>query len=374
MKKICYLNLLIFFSFSIYGQDILYDEKDLEILVQQKNYIEFFNHAKDLRPSKRDKIWEENVQQMGIGFLDFLASKTLINPAEIKLVKNLSYWNTFKDNEFFIRKRDFYFLKDLKNCLELKMENCEEKAITIYNDFNHDITFSNDIINLISNYPKVFTDPWAYVKKLTKDEISEFYCNKGKLNDIIIQKIFSSQRINEVLDDLHADCIKVLVPQLNDKIVSSSFSERKRAYTILKKYKYLKPNDQVIYDTLLYLNQDKLSNAEIDEIVSSFKLINKNYKLRENVLENLKKLDPIPDHIFQSDQKTNLKIKVLNRYFPEFIDYYSNTCLTYLNGDKNFIKGNPTPACHHFFEKAKNTNILPQPILKKYSQATSFIK
>ena len=361
----------VFYESFAFCEDTSYNKKDLDVLVDQKNYIEFFRHAKDIRPSERDAIWNQNVEQMGLGLLDFLASKTRINPSELKLVKELSYWTLFKDNEFFIKKRDFYFLKDLKSCLENNSKKCQHKALSIYKDFSHDITFSNEIVNILAKYPDSFNDLWPYIKRLTKHELSEFYCNKGAMNDVIISKIFSTQNLENVLKDLHIDCIKVLAPQLNDKLLSKSEHERNRSFKILKKYNFLKPNDQVIFDTVSYLKKEKLNNKQVDEIVKSFKLINKNYTLREDVLEHLKKLDPIPDHIFQVKENAELKIKILNRYFPEFIDYYSQTCLSYLSGEKNYSTGNPTPACHDFFKNAKS--VLPRPILKKYENATLFL-
>jgi len=57
-----------------------------------------------------------------------------------------------------------------------------------------------------------------------------------------------------------------------------------------------------------------------------------------------------------------------NRYFPEYLRTYAKTCLSYLEGEKVFEYGNPTPNCESFFEK-KNKKFISKRFYKRFKSA-----
>ena len=89
---------------------------------------------------------------------------------------------------------------------------------------------------------------------------------------------------------------------------------------------------------------------------------------REEVIKKLTSLDPLPDLIFSTLDQTKKRV-VLNHfktYFPEYLDFYVDQCISYYGGKKKFLNGNPTMHCQDFM----NSNLAPLLIedykIKKY--------
>ena len=361
--------------FSLLGmaETILYNSQDLDVLAKNKNFREYLDHAMDLKPSKRDQKWEKQLEEMGLGYLDFISAQRKTNLADIERVKKISHYKVFYDNEFFIKKRDFYFLKDLKECLDDTKANCKVKANNYFLDFKHDILFSKDLVNLLKAYPKVFDDLWPFARPLVKNTLSEFYCDKSPIKELVIEKIMSTTDLNKIKKTIHKDCIKVVTPYLKKYLTDKNSQIRDKAYSLMFKNENLKQEDEGLYSTYSFLSKASLSNTEVDSIIKSFKNLKNNYKTRNEVLGELKTWPHFPDSAF-SQEDASLKIKVINRYFPEILDYYSSTCLDYLKGRKTFTKGNPTPHCHKFFKNIKALNILSETKIHEYKEATKYRK
>lgn len=352
-----------------------YTIADLKILSSEKNYSEFFSHALDIRPSKRDQSWNNMVENLGVSYLDELGNKTKLEQAQLKLVYKLSSWPIFKNNEFFTKKRDFLFLKDLEYCLKNKPNMCSTKLNFMFNDFNHDISFSNDLIKTLTAHKEQFNDLWPYAKPLAEHELSEFYCDKSPFKDVVLDHIYSTYSTQKKLPKtIHKDCIKALSKDLKLAITSRFEYQRDSAFLTLKTSKKATLEDQSLYHLLNYLYDKKMDNKNLDITLKNLKEISKNYKLRESLLREVKNLDPFPGNIFsvKKSDKADVKTRVLFRYFPEYLDEYSRTCLSYLSGARTFPNGNPTPQCHQLFGLNKTLKILPDSFQTEYNKATFF--
>lgn len=367
--------LLSLFVQNAYSQKI-YTMGDLEVLALEKNYLEFFIHALDINPSNRQERWKDMVEQMGIDHLSELINKTELEESDYTLVHKLSRWPIFKTNEFFNKKRDFVFLREIRNCYKKKQTTCFKLATQIFNDYDHDAIFSFELTNTLVEVGVTSLDLWPIAIKLTKDPISEFYCNKGKFKEVVLDNLFSKEdKLDTIKENVHLDCLKVLRTSLLKELYSTRSQSRNHAHKILKFFNLLSASDLYKFHTINYLQNNNLSSSEIDYAIDSLKFFSKNHNDREKLMHELLTLDPVPDNLFsnlnRSSQKA--KIRILDRYFPEYLISYAKTCLAYLKDTKVFKNGNPTPHCHTFFQSQQVKNSLPENLLKNYNEATYFL-
>lgn len=66
----------------------LYNMADLEILKAEKNYREFFAHARDLRPRERTQHWVSMVRSMAVDFIDEQIKYKNYKNQTVKLLKD----------------------------------------------------------------------------------------------------------------------------------------------------------------------------------------------------------------------------------------------------------------------------------------------
>lgn len=352
-------------------QTQLYSIKDLQILANENNYTEYFAHALDIKPTNRDEVWKNLTEQMGTDLLSELVSKTRINNNDYKLVHAISRWPLFKDNEFFIKKRDFIFTKQIAECFKAGRKNCLKLAEKIYNEYQHDVIFSFEFVNILKRNKVSDAKVRPYALKLAKDPISEFYCNKDEFKNVVLEYILQDRD-----SIIHKDCIKALKPTLEKLMLGDRKQTRQMAFKLLKLSNVLEKEKINTYHTLNFLNNSNLSEKEIDLSLKSLRYFSENYSQREALRDEILKLDPIPDKVFTENdpKKLHAKMRVLKRYFPEFLDSYTKTCLSYLNGDKEFKNGNPTPHCHELFKSKEIESNLSKTLIQKYKKATYFTR
>ena len=375
MRKLL-LVLLLFNTTQSIASKQLYALKDLTILSNQKSFMEFFEHAHDLIPSQRGPKWKEMVESMGLLYLDSLREKPVLEDVDLKTVKSISKWPIFVKNEFFIKKRDFYFIKLIKHCFQAKQKHCSQLTENIYNQYKHDIEFSYDLATTLSAFNISQEDLWKYTIQLVQHELSEFYCHKEPLKTIVLNKLFTldANGAGFEKDLVHKDCIKALIEDIQKVLSSTNNQSRLMAYKLLKIYGHLKADDILNYNILNFLGSAELSHKDIDDALKGLKLMEKSYNRRKIFIDSLQDQSYLPDKIFSKNKNFAPKTRLLNRYFPEYIDLYAKTCLEYLNSDQSFAKGNPTPKCHEFFKQIKPLNILPESFHSRYEKATYFTK
>lgn len=385
-----------------------YTMKDLEVLAEEKNYQEFFAHALDIVPANRDESWKNMVEALGLDHLDSLASKTQLVDEDYKMVHKLSSWPIFKEDEFFRKKRDYIFLRELKSCFQqipkIQNEKCLALMHRIGNDYKHDIIFYYDMVLALVPFNIGQDILWAYASKLTNDPFSEFYCAKPIFKDVILDQIFAhfsipnkdnTNGIKDLNAKLHKDCIKVLKPTLEELALSQDKIIRKSAFKFLNSKNLLSPKITHQYYALNFLNDHLDTSSAIDSSIDALKFLAKDINEREAFIKLLNKFERYPDELFKdlklmtqphykynstkiqsSNAQASAKIRMLNRYFPEYIQYYTKTCLEYLNADsaQKFPKGNPTPLCHQFFKSKIVSELIPPNYVEDYKKATFFMK
>ena len=79
------LSSLLFCPISIHSKN-LYSLADLEVLQKGKSYEEYFEHARDILPSKRNEYWIEMLSSMAIDYVDELRSQKQFNSKYYKKI------------------------------------------------------------------------------------------------------------------------------------------------------------------------------------------------------------------------------------------------------------------------------------------------
>ena len=88
---------------------------------------------------------------------------------------------------------------------------------------------------------------------------------------------------------------------------------------------------------------------------NTIKNMGENYSAREDVLNKLKSLDPLPDDVFSLSDPLREKtlFSHVSTNLPEYVTFYSKSCLDYYSGNKDFPNGNPTINCKQFLKLLK---------------------
>ena len=117
----------------------LYNMADLEILKAEKNYREFFSHARDLRPRERTTVWTSMVRSMSIDFIEEQIKYKNYKKEIVNLIEGLAVWPVLRADEFFQVKRNRYQVNLLKHCLvNNKFDRCYDQSKDFWQRSNRD--------------------------------------------------------------------------------------------------------------------------------------------------------------------------------------------------------------------------------------------
>jgi len=384
-----------------------YDIKDLEVLENEKSYAEFFHHAKDIRPSLRNKHWNQMVSSMAMELFEGLKKKSIVTETDVQMVLHLSDWPTLKADEFFIKQRNPILLSYFSNCFNKNDWNtCYQLSYDFYTSHDQGPIFGINLAKMLSKKSTlqntgVITsatgimkhDLWPFVSPMAKNTLGEFYCNKAPIKNIIINKLYAvsmKDDSNKILNSnklIHQDCWKGISKDLKaDMLGSTDKFLRYQSYNIISKFENISQNERYQYVILQTLDAYPFNKNEIFHNWHTLKRLGDNSKVRLRIFNKIKAMDPLPGSVFAQTGKKNLAlVKSLARFFPEYLDYYSSTCLNYLEGTntKLFPNGNPTINCHELFKSAGNfaklnpnssAILLPNSKLLKYHEIMNFWK
>jgi hypothetical protein len=366
-----------------------YTMADLEVLQERQNFEEFFQHARDIRPSARGKAWTTMVQAMSESYLRKLLQRPFISDKDFNVINMLSDWTTVKAYEGFLILRNKFGKKYFSHCFKVQVDknDCYRKALEFIKRTPDQAQLATDIGHIIyqqrlllATEQVVGMDLWPFFEKMAAGPYGEFYCHRPYFRDEVVKSIKRSidpedndkQRLNKLNQIAHQDCWLKLIPYFKDKLYSDSF-QQDLAYSLLKSKKSLTADEEREFLMLYLLNSPR--KGELMELAwKQLKEIGKDFSKREQLLEQLKKKDPLPGKIFAmpSDKQKLVIIKALALNFPEYIDHYASTCLSFLEDGDKYPNGNPTVECRDLFRLAKNYKFLPGPVVLRYDKIRNF--
>lgn len=309
------LSLMVLLPYEKCFSQTKYEMNDLKILYGQKAHSEFLKHAHDIRPIFRNKEWQDMVEQMAMTNIEELIEKSAYNDKDIERVFSISNWPSLANNEFFIEKRNKYMLKAISTCHSGK-KSCKElpeKLFLLTNppEFSYDLLKN---INL-SEYPKETL--MKYLSPLISHKVSEFYCDKEPVNELLITYLITDKSDKNHLN-IHTKCFDKLSLYLKKRIQKNT-KDSEYAYKLLKRYKKLDQETNEWFLINNFLSQKE--NFAIDESIEALKSYAKSSEKRHSTISKLRLFSVLPDNIFGLKPKiSKARMRILQRTFPEYFE------------------------------------------------------
>lgn len=360
-----------------------YELKDLAILESEKNYEEFFLHARDLAPQKRDKNWNDMVTSMARSFARYLVNNNFIDENNFKFIEQLHKWPILNKDEFFTRDRNSIGKIYLEKCYtksKYKDDKCLLHTLNFWRKDPHypelglelaklgreymsknDLLKQMDLNTLVGKKTELSFRMLEFYLPALESPLSEFYCKRSEIKKLIVNEIFglSTQKSERglkkfITSTIHDDCWLNVKNWMNDYIRTNDQFYKDAAYKTLSLREDLSTELEDIY-LLSYILEYPSPGELFNHSWNMLQSVSRNIKRRELLLKNIKQIDPVPDNVFSSDNslKKSTILAQIALNFPEFMDYYSSSCLSFLEGKKSFVKGNPTLHCKDFYNLSK---------------------
>tara|TARA_R110000868_G_scaffold38661_8_gene135160 strand:- start:8106 stop:9308 length:1203 start_codon:yes stop_codon:yes gene_type:complete len=375
MRTFVKLSLLSYLVFGLTSAQASYTFEDLQALEGQKSYREFLQHARDIRPSERSKVWSEMLGNMATNYMVHLRAKKDFDLATYQYVQVLSDWPELRADAFFHTKREAYLLDYLKNCYERKQTNCREQANEAWHLGRKNPDNGTLLAQVLATH-----DPRAditnFILPSLKTDISQFYCRKDFIQSWVLNQIAprvlasedSSKIKTEITQTIHESCFIAMKPLFIRGLSANSNDLRNISYRVLKAFDSIDQSDEDLYLTT-YLLEGPSVGKTFNLAWAVVKELGQNYKRRQTLLKRLAKLDPLPDTLFDSGNilKRDTLAKFIAQHLPEYFSFYADTCVRYRNGIGEYPNGNPTIQCDKFFTLASQNNWLSQEVTTKYS-------
>lgn len=368
----------LFFALSVtlaFDANSAYTFEDLQALEQQKAYREYLEHARDIRPSERTKLWSEMLSHMATDYMVHLKAKKEFDKKSFVYALSLTDWPELREDAFFHTKFEAYVLGYLKNCYERQMQGCREQAQMSWDKGRMNLDNGTLLAELLVQY-----DPSAditnYISQALKSDVAKFYCRKDAIQNWVISKTATKVLVTDDIEEvkrilagtIHSSCLETLAPNLKRALISGSKEQRAYAYRVLKSQNLIDKSDEDLYLTT-YLLEGPSVGKIFNLAWAVVKQIGQDYDRRQTLLKRLAKLDPLPDALF--DSGNTLKRETLSKFLvqniPEYFNFYADTCVSYRKGLGDYPNGNPTIQCDKFFTQAMQHNWLSQEVKVKYS-------
>lgn len=368
--------MLAFFSAS-YEVRAAYTMADLEVLSQEGSYEEFFKHALDIRPSERQEAWKGMVAKMADAFTQSVLKKSEMTRENFKKTEGLYSWPSLKTDDVFKLRRQEIGARYFKECL--KKGDCWNDLKSFWEANSSDPEMAMKLAELVVSYPHSPIPTWNFLDVALKSPLSEFYCKKefvmtaiwGKLEMDYVRLGPKGDLLTKIDQTLHPDCLPSLNAEAHKRLMSPGKStERELAYQILKSQNKVDKKLADFFFTVYLLerpSQGELFNYSWNRL----KELGASSVRRDEVMERLKKLDPLPDELFSSLDELKKKA-ILNHFkshFPEYLSFYTRQCIEFYAGKGSFPSGNPTIHCQDMMNSTLAPQFIEADLIQKYQEA-----
>ena len=362
MRVLFIFSLLFSVHSGLMAQD-KYSMADLEILAQEKGYTEYFAHALDIRPSERNERWKEMTILMAENWAKTIKQKAEPTIEDYQQIEKLFLWPTLKNNEFFRPLRFRFGISYLQNCFRAESWNkCWPLLKNFWEADPTDPDTALQMVELVQKFrpqEEIF-DYWPWLKVALNSPLSEFYCQKEVINDLLWEKIrIEWIKVNKdgslhkkLQSMVHQDCMKGLTKYAAQKLSPlSSALDREQAFAILKGEKKLSALQTELF--YIYFLMDNPSQGETFNYAwNHLQELGKSSPKRDQLLSKIKSESTLPDETMNSldEGKRRIVLKEIHKQFPELLQYYGKSCLGYVSGSQTFEQGNPTLYCKQIIE------------------------
>ncbi|MCR9204120.1 MAG: hypothetical protein NXH75_06060 [Halobacteriovoraceae bacterium] len=363
-----------------------YSLADLEVLRDGNNYQEFFQHAKDILPTKRDKHWQDMLSNMASDFVDNLRRRKKFDQSSFKKVESLAKWPEQRRDEFFQVKRQAYAIDYFKACLSsLTGDNpapsktqCQKQMISFWTNSSKEVETAYQMLLLqVGFFPGQKT--WRYLQTIVSSQVSNIYCERpivkeaflDRLHDLDLEQENRSSLQFKIKGMATEECWKNINPNLLSAIDELPTRESLNLYRIGNILQILPKETQNLW-LVRYFLESPTPGKTFNQAWNVLSKLSQNYDGRMKVLNRLLKYDPLPGDVFSIHDKKKRRIMTvyLSENFPEYVQKYASTCMNYLTGNQTFPRGNPTKECHDLIQMDRTLgkkNLVSDEIHLKYS-------
>ena len=167
---------------------------------------------------------------------------------------------------------------------------------------------------------------------------------------------------------MNTDCWDQIKSIFSDNLMSSSSYHREQSFKVLESRGEMTEVEKSAFLVSYILDGPKIGRL-FNLAWNELKKIGNDHSYRQRVLSRMRKMDPLPGRFFHliDPNKKRILLTQLDRNFPEYLDYYTKTCLDYLEGKRDFPTGNPTPNCQKIFADKIVSPIINQGLKIRFS-------
>ncbi len=350
-----------------------YSLRDLEYLESEKNYREYFSHALDIRPSARNSHWKSMTESMAINFLSSQENLKIIEDNNFELMEKLITWPILKSNIEFSNLRLKIGYKYFDYCVkQIKNTKCGEDFFLYWQrgpkraDYAIKFFQLNKLKDGLTNDQKV--------SLLYETLSSDTFCNNEDFFSLFLKnsKEFIQRYSSE--SKVSSTCLQYFSSFLRKNLYQDKFKLSSKSYQILEKINKLEKKDRQFYLTRYFLESTEVGDL-FNLSWSEVNHLSLNYKERETILESLKKLDPLPDNILETNHpRKKIVMSYFMKKFPEYWDHYTKSCVLYMEGKKDFNMGNPTLKCKELMQDKELSSFIDPHLIKRFNKALLPVK
>lgn len=355
-----------------------YNLADLKSLTETKDYSEFFQHIYDIRPSQRDKEWQQLVYKNANDFLKKLITDKSINTDFLETLLDLNKYDFISSDEIIGLYTADYAKIILDQCHSQANTKKAECIFQIYRYWqknkNEDLGLKLEkIITKLSSTseskelrPYLDKMPtWNIINAIAEGQNADLYCAKTDFQDKLLTKLYTDFSENSDIqlnfNYFSRKCLNALNPKLNKLLSSNKELDRKLALKVFESTQTITEKQKNTFYLFYLLDSPEKSNT-FNNAWSAMLGLSKDAESREKLLKDIKNFELLPDEILlNSDKKlVSSVLKLIENSFPEYLDLYYSECKNYYQGSKEFPKGSKTINCLKFLEFAKSEGILTQ--------------
>jgi hypothetical protein len=353
-----------------------YTIKDLEVLEQNKNAKEYLEHAHDIRPSERNDHWKQMTQHMAVVFVNKMIEGRLFNKENFQFIEKINLWPTLTSDEFFQIKREAFHSNYFAQCLKKSEKGtiCKLELLTAWASSRKDPDKAVEFLTLFKNLDK--KEEALFLSRVLNSNVAAFLCRKPVIRELSTRRLINQAAIevdstkfkNWSQGFMNNECWNQIRPVFDETLLSSSSYHREQSFKILEARGELTDVERSVFLLSYILDEPKVGRL-FNMAWNELKVVGSNHNYRKRVLSKMKSMDPLPGRLFHllDEKKKKILLTQLNRNFPEYLDYYSRTCLDYLEGKREFPRGNPTPNCQKIFADKIVSPVINQGLKVRFS-------
>lgn len=350
-----------------------YKFKDLEALSKSSEFKEFFLHAKDIPPGQRKTEWEVLVTKTARGYLERVKKFKILPIGDFKTLLSINSWPHLRNSENFVAETNHllknYFLKEIEK--ELSDELKDQLLIFWFeNSQAYPIGFSIGK-KLIEKGEKELAH--TFIKPALKSPLANIYCEDSQIQPLIFSKILPILKNTSVGDPnfdvkmatvINRKCWREFRNSVITKLEGYQLDSKskKQLIKILLLDRSL-PLQEKTYAQFLFLLDSPPKSPELNYSWEALEVLSKNPQMRQEILKKFHSLNIFPDKSFQvNDSRLRALTQKILQSFPEFIDYYTKRCVSFLASNKTII--NPTLNCVQLYrivrKSPESSGLVPQ--------------